>query len=94
MWDAKALDWIIAKGYIKRERYIMRTAINNSVKVRIPYEIIIDAFRQMKTSERETLLEDLIALTSPKYLERIREARTNYRRGRVKTHNAIFGRTK
>jgi PHD/YefM family antitoxin component YafN of YafNO toxin-antitoxin module len=41
--------------------------------------------------EREAFLEDLLAATSPAYLESIREARADYKRGRVKPHEEVFG---
>ncbi|MDI6733387.1 MAG: hypothetical protein QME51_03545 [Planctomycetota bacterium] len=69
----------------------MKNAINNDVKVAISREAIINAIREMKKEERESFLEDLLALTSPKYLEGIREARADYHVGRVKPHSAIFG---
>jgi hypothetical protein len=40
----------------------------------------------MKKKERDTLIEDLLAATSPEYLSSIREARADYKAGRVKTH--------
>lgn len=35
--------------------------------------------------------EDLLALSSPKYLKSIQEAREDYRAGRVKTFEEVFG---
>jgi PHD/YefM family antitoxin component YafN of YafNO toxin-antitoxin module len=35
--------------------------------------------------------EDLLALNSPKYLASIREAREQYKRGEVYTHEEVFG---
>jgi hypothetical protein len=54
-------------------------------------EEIIAAVRRMKRREREALIEDLLASTSPEYLESIREARRQFRRGRVKSHVEVFG---
>lgn len=36
-------------------------------------------------------LEDLLALASPAYRKSIREAREDYRRGRIFTHQQVFG---
>ena len=36
-------------------------------------------------------LEDLLAAASPAYLKSIREARQDYRKGRVFTHEQVFG---
>ena len=46
----------------------------------------------MKKKEREAFLKDLLASTSPKYLRGIKEARADYKAGRVKTHDEVFGR--
>jgi PHD/YefM family antitoxin component YafN of YafNO toxin-antitoxin module len=54
-------------------------------------EEIIAAVRRMKRREREALIEDLLASTSPEYLESIREARRQFKRGRVKSHVEVFG---
>jgi hypothetical protein len=53
---------------------------------------IIDAVKRMKKKQRDALLEDLLAATSPEYLESIKEARRHYKAGKVKTHTAVFGR--
>ena len=45
----------------------------------------------MKKREREAFLEDLLAATSPDYLKSIREARADYKAGRVKSHEEVFG---
>lgn len=36
--------------------------------------------------------EDLLALTSPKYLESIKEAREQYKQGETYTHEEVFGK--
>lgn len=36
--------------------------------------------------------EDLLALTSPKYLESIKEARKQYKKGEYYTHKEVFGK--
>jgi PHD/YefM family antitoxin component YafN of YafNO toxin-antitoxin module len=45
----------------------------------------------MKKRDREAFLEELLATTSPEYLESIKEARADYKAGRVKTHDEVFG---
>ncbi len=62
-----------------------------SIKVEIRPEDIIAAVRKMKKSEREAFVEDLLAATSPEYLESIKKAREDYRAGRVYTHKEAFG---
>jgi hypothetical protein len=61
-----------------------------ALKVSISPEEIIEAVKEMKKKERETFLENLLAATSPEYLESIREARADYKAGRMKTHEEVF----
>ena len=65
----------------------MRTGIKMEVKP----EEVIQAVMRMKKRERDAFLEDLLAATSPEYLESIKEARADYKAGRVKTHAEVFG---
>jgi hypothetical protein len=62
------------------------------LSMRVGAEEIIDAVKRMKRREREAFLEDLLAATSPQYLESIREARRQYKSGRIKSHAAVFSR--
>jgi hypothetical protein len=48
----------------------------------------------MKKSDRLAFPEDLLAATSPEYLASIREAREDYRRGRVLSHEEVFRKIK
>jgi hypothetical protein len=64
----------------------------NAVKIAISQEEIIKAVKGMKKKERDAFLEDLLAATSPAYLEGIREARADYKAGRVKMHKEVFGK--
>lgn len=63
-----------------------------AVRMDVKPEVIIEAVKRMKKGEREAFLEDLLASTSPKYLESIRGARADYKAKRVKTHAQVFGR--
>lgn len=54
-------------------------------------EDIIKSVKMMKTEERDAFLEDLLAATSPEYLKSIRQARSEYQSGKVKTHEEVFG---
>ncbi len=60
------------------------------LKMEIRPDEIIQAVKKMKRREREEFLEDLIASTSPEYLNSIKEARADYKAGRVKMHGDIF----
>jgi len=61
------------------------------IRVEIRAEDIIEAVKRMKKREREDFLEDLLASTAPEYLDSIREARADYKAGRVKSHEEVFG---
>ena len=63
-----------------------------TVRMEVKPAEIIDAVKRMKKKHRDALLEDLLAATSPEYLESIKEARKHHKAGRVKTHSAVFGR--
>lgn len=63
----------------------------DAIKVTLSRREIIGAIKAMKKRERELFLEELLAATSPEYLESIREARTEYKAGRTKTHDEVFG---
>ena len=62
-----------------------------SIKVEIKPEVIIAAIKKMTKKERDSFLEDLLAATSPEYLKSIKEARADYKAGRVRTHQEVFG---
>lgn len=62
-----------------------------SIKIEIKPEEIIEAVKRMKKRERDDFLEDLIAATSPEYLESIKEARNDYKAARIQTHEELFG---
>ena len=61
-----------------------------SIKMEIKPEVIIEAYNMPK-KERDSFLEDLLASTSPEYLKSIKEARADYKAGRVKNHKEVFG---
>ncbi len=53
------------------------------VKVGLAVEDLIAALKRMDREEREHLIENLLAASSPEYLESIEEARRDWRQGRV-----------
>lgn len=63
-----------------------------TLKMEVRPEEIIEAVKRMKKKAREAFLEDLLASTSSAYLASIREAREQYKAGKVKTHKEVFGR--
>ena len=62
-----------------------------AVKMEVSPETIIRAVKGMRKSVRRAFLEDLIAATSPEYLQSIREARRDFKADRVKFHGEVFG---
>lgn len=66
--------------------------MSTELKMDISAEMIIKAVKRMKKAARQGFLEDLIAATSPEYLQSIRDARRDFRAGRVKSHDEVFGR--
>jgi hypothetical protein len=64
----------------------------NTLKIQVKPEEIIEGVKGMEKRKREAFLEDLIAAISPEYLESIREARSDFKAKRVKTHEEVFGK--
>ena len=62
------------------------------VKINLDPEEIIKAIKKMKKKERDAFLEDLLASISPEYLNSVKEARADYKAGRIKTHEEVFGK--
>lgn len=65
--------------------------MSGALRMEVSQQEIINAVKRMKKLEREAFLEDLLASTSPEYLESIKEARGQYKAGKVKTHEEVFG---
>ncbi|MEW6685177.1 MAG: hypothetical protein AB1393_03100 [Candidatus Edwardsbacteria bacterium] len=63
----------------------------NTLAVGISFEQVAEAIKSLGAKEREQFLEDLLAVTSPEFLASIEEARQDYRHGRVKSHQEVFG---
>ena len=62
------------------------------LKVPISADEIIEAQKNKKKSDREAFVEDLLAITSPEYIQSIKEARADYKTGKTKSHKEIFER--
>jgi len=71
--------------------HVGRLVLSTSVIMQVQPETIIQAVKQMKKKQRDAFLEDLLASTSPDYLASIREARAQYKKGKVKTLKEAFG---
>ena len=63
----------------------------NAIKVNLSRQEIIGAVKSMNKRDRDDFLEELLATTSPEYLESIKDARADYKAGHVKTHDEVFG---
>ena len=61
------------------------------LKVPVSSDEIIEAVKKMKKHDREAFIKDLLAITSPEYLQSIKEARAEYKTGKTKSHKEIFG---
>lgn len=61
-----------------------------NIKMEIKPEVIIGAIKEMPKKKRDSFLEDLLASTSPEYLKSIKEAISEYKAGKVKTHQEVF----
>ena len=60
------------------------------VKVGLPLDRLIAAVRELTDKEREFLIENLLATTNPGYLESIKEARRDYKEGKIVSHAEMF----
>ena len=63
----------------------------NAIKVNLSRQEIIGAVKSMSKKDPDDFLEELLATTSPEYLESIKDARADHKAGRVKTHDEVFG---
>ncbi|WP_035258765.1 hypothetical protein [Desulfatirhabdium butyrativorans] len=66
--------------------------MRDEILLSIKPEMLIEAVKAMKKKDRDAFLEDLLAATSPEFLESIQEARADYRAGRVCSHGDLFGK--
>jgi hypothetical protein len=51
---------------------------------------VIAAVKDLKPADKELFIESLSAATSPEYLESIKEAREEYKSGKVYTFDEVF----
>ncbi len=62
------------------------------IQIGLSAKDLISAIKKLSGEDREFLVENLLAATSPEYLESIKEARKNYKEGRTTSHNELFGK--
>jgi len=60
------------------------------VKIGLSLKDLISAINQLDKEDREFLIENLLAATSPDYLRSIKEARGDYHKGQVLSHEQVF----
>ena len=63
---------------------------NDLITLSISPEQIIAAVKKMKKEQQEAFVEDLLAAINPTYLDSIKEAREDYKAGRVYCHDEVF----
>jgi len=73
-------------------RYTLSSSLGHAcvLTVGVSFDGLVSAIRKLKERERESFLEDLLAATSPEYLEGISEARRDYKEGRIYSHDEVF----
>lgn len=67
---------------------------HNLIEVKIGFSLneVISAINELEPEEKEFFIENLLAATSPEYLDSIKEAREDYRNHRVFSHEEVFGK--
>ena len=59
------------------------------IKLGVSVKDLVAALNKLGAEDRELFIENLLAATSPDYLNSIREAREDYRAGRVLTDDEL-----
>ena len=62
------------------------------IKVGLSIKDLIAALRGLTEEDREFFIENLLAATSPEYLESISQARKDYKAGRTIPYEEVFKR--
>ena len=71
------------------KRYRMENRNQGLLEIQLGAMQIITAVQRMKKAERAHFVEDLLAATSPEYLDSIEQARDDYSKGRVKNNQDL-----
>ena len=59
-------------------------------KINMSLNDLIIAIKNLDSDDREFVIENLLALLSPEYLESIEEARRDYKEGRIVSHEEAW----
>ena len=68
----------------------MKKSAKVEVKIGFSVKDLAAALQELSDEDREFFIENLLAATSPEYLESIDEARRNYREGRTISYEELF----
>ncbi|OGN97732.1 MAG: hypothetical protein A2Z77_05070 [Chloroflexi bacterium RBG_13_51_36] len=68
----------------------MKKSAEVEVKIGFSVADLVAALRQLSDEDREFFIENLLAATSPEYLESIDEARKDYREGKTTPYEKLF----
>ena len=60
------------------------------IKMRSSLREVILAVKELDPEEKELFIENLLAATSPEYIKSIKEAREDYLKGKVISHEDLF----
>ncbi|MFK5968648.1 MAG: hypothetical protein QM487_00785 [Candidatus Marithrix sp.] len=71
----------------------LHSQINQGISIQISPEQIINAVKTLDKEQQESLIEDLLATISPQYLNSIKKARTDYKIGKIHSHDDVFDNT-
>ncbi len=65
---------------------------NHQIEFRVNMSLddLIIAIKNLDSDDREFVIENLLALLSPEYLESIEEARRDYKEGRIVSHEEAW----
>lgn len=74
----------------KNISYNDRTGALPEINIGISFMDLVEALKKLSIKDREEFLENLLAATSPEYINSIKEAREDYKKGRVSTHTEVF----
>lgn len=69
----------------------MKKSAEVEVKIGFSVADLAAALQQLSDEDREFFIENLLAATSPEYLESIDEARRDYREGKTVSYEKLFG---
>jgi len=62
------------------------------IRIGLSLEELISAIKELSPEDREFFIENLLAAINPDYLQSIKEAREDYKAGRVTSHDKLFKR--